>query len=394
MKEKKLDIHFRERKLNQLLKWLDTTDKVSSQNKNLIGLFIRKARAFGLSNARIVFYLEKLKTLLSYFTTNDLDKLTKEDVEDIITKINEKDYEEWTKNGFKITLKKFLQIISGFEWNSKEYPESVKWLKVGIKNNMEELPENILTPQEIQDMIKSANNKRDQAMLSVLWEGGLRVGELCAMKKEDVEFNDFGVTIKVSGTMKGERIIPLISSAPFLSEWIGMHPNKKNPNAFLWKNFNNDKPIGYQTVRMILKEVADKCKIVKAVNPHSFRHSSATHYASKMTEQELKQFFGWRQSSKMASVYVHLSSKDLIPTMMKIHGLTPKEEAKDEKGFDIKLCPVCQERNGFSSCYCRRCGVSLNIDWKRFDERLRKFIDIIEKPEIFSKIMEIKQKKE
>lgn len=61
---------------------------------------------------------------------------------------------------------------------------------------------------------------------------------------------------------------------------------------------------------MLFKKAARKTKIRKRCNPHIFRHSRATLLAQHLTEAQLKQVFGWTQSSKMASVYVHLSGRD------------------------------------------------------------------------------------
>jgi len=42
----------------------------------------------------------------------------------------------------------------------------------------------------------------------------------------------------------------------------------------------------------------------KEIYPHLFRHSSATHYASKLNRQELCYRYGWAFSSDMPDVYI------------------------------------------------------------------------------------------
>jgi len=42
----------------------------------------------------------------------------------------------------------------------------------------------------------------------------------------------------------------------------------------------------------------------------------------------MKQYFGWVQGSDMASVYVHLSGRDVDNALLKLNGLEVKEEKK------------------------------------------------------------------
>ena len=87
-------------------------------------------------------------------------------------------------------------------------------------------------------------------------------------------------------------------------------------------------------------------------------------------------------SSKMASVYVHLSGRDLDAT---IYGIEKQDETK--KLIGIKICSICDERNAFDSRYCRNCGSSLTMDWKSFNTKLGKFLEIVaDNPEIIEMI--------
>ena len=82
--------------------------------------------------------------------------------------------------------------------------ELVKDIKTTMKNNRKKLPEELLTRTEIKKMVEASDHPRDKAMISLLYEGGLRIGELASLKIKNVVFDDYGAVIKVKGKT-GER---------------------------------------------------------------------------------------------------------------------------------------------------------------------------------------------
>ena len=119
-------------------------------------------------------------------------------------------------------------------------------------------------------------------------------------------------------------------------------------------------PFNYSTGNVLLRRLAKKSGIRKRVNPHLFRHSRATALANKLTEAQMKEYFGWTQSSDMASVYVHLSGRDVDSAILKLHDLKPTEERKDT--FKAKSCHRCKQSNSPTSKFCQKCGAVLDLE--------------------------------
>ena len=67
-----------------------------------------------LSKARIGKYVEIL-SLIARTTKKDFDKLTKEDVEKFVADIHSRKYSPWTKQIYKVMLRKFLTWMNGDE---------------------------------------------------------------------------------------------------------------------------------------------------------------------------------------------------------------------------------------------------------------------------------------
>lgn len=57
----------------------------------------------------------------------------------------------------------------------------------------------------------------------------------------------------------------------------------------------------------------------------------------------MKQYFGWIQDSNMASVYVHLSGRDVDNVLLKLNGINTGEEKKETGVEDHQLPSVSRE---------------------------------------------------
>ena len=94
------------------------------------------------------------------------------------------------------------------------------------------------------------------------------------------------------------------------------------------------------------------------VHPHLFRHSRATELAKHLTEQQMKVYLGWTQSSKMAGVYVHLSGADMDNAILEMNGIKQSENHAEES---IR-CQSCGHVNASMSKICGQCLRPLSIE--------------------------------
>ena len=300
----------------------------------------------------------------------DFDKATKDDLKRVVAMINTSSFTEWTKYDYKRSIKKF------FRWLGRE--ELISWLRCSdVKNR--KLPEEILTEEDIKKkMIDAARTPRDRAVISVLYESGCRAGEFLSMRIKNVSFDRYGAVIVVHGKT-GYRRIRLVSSVPYLAEWMNSHPFRENPEAWLWISLNNFRRLPYNSLRTVLRVIAEKAGVKKKVNPHAFRHARATHLANFLTEAQMKEFFGWVQDSDMASVYVHLSGRDVDRAILSLYGVETEESKKKNEILKPKKCLRCGELNPATNRVCRRCFFPLDNNAERILERevRREVIDAV-----------------
>jgi len=176
---------------------------------------------------------------------------------------------------------------------------------------------------------------------------------------KNVQFDRYGAIILVHGKT-GYRRMRLVSSVPYLAEWMNTHPFNDNPEAWLWISLRNFKRLPYNSLRTILRVIAEKTGVRKSVNPHAFRHARATHLANFLAEAQMKEFFGWVQDSDMASVYVHLSGRDVDKAILKLYGIEMDESEKDNELLKPKKCLRCGEINPTTNKVCQRCFFPLD----------------------------------
>ena len=321
--------------------------------------FLNHLQVLGLSLARVTKYSAHLRTLLKVINFQP-KTATKRDVEKTVAWIQSQNYRDWTKKDLKIVLKKFVQYGKrGRCDKNTPVPKEVAWIPLTVRNQTTVTAEDLLTPEQIQNLLKNTGNQRDYAMLYALFEGALRPGELLTMRVGSVEFQDGYCLLSVRGKTGHRRVTVVLAYRPLL-DWLNQHPYRTDPNAPLWVSLStnrNKKPLHYGTFRNIVKDSAKKAKITKRVWAYLFRHTYLTTLAKRFTEAQLKGFAGWTQSSKMAGRYVHLSGRDNENAVLVMHNLkTPETNGN----LTLKLCPNCGEKNEPTIIRCAKCGLVLD----------------------------------
>jgi integrase len=331
---------------------------INEQNRTDILNFHRFCLSSNMSVPSMVKWLSHLNKLALMFE-KPFREATKNDIVDLVGRIDMSDLVDYTKRDLKIILKRLYKWI----YETDDPPEIVKWIKIVPKNSTSKLPEELLTEEEVKRLVEAADNPRDKALVLVLYESGCRIGELLPIKMKHVNFDEYGAVLMVSGKT-GDRRVRIIASTSTLTNWLDNHPLKNIPDAPIWiaigtRNRNNR--MSYMAVHTVFRKLAKRANIAKKVNPHSFRHMRATYLANRLTEAQLKEMFGWTRDSKMASVYVHLSGRDVDSALLKLHGLVINGDKKEDV-FTIKFCPRCKEKNDPVKQFCSRCGTPLDFN--------------------------------
>ena len=263
-----------------------------SYYEEVIKEFLKDCYRKGISQNRIRRYLsifrdlQRLKVNLKRLSKKDIDKY-------YFYLINRKDWSQWTK----FTHWKMFKRICRFVKKDLDFSD---W-----KIRKPRIEPEILTMKEIFQMVSVAPSFRDKLIILLLYESGMRIGELLELRKKDVSFDEWGAIIRVNGKT-GVRYVRVVKVAELLRAWIQLCNSEK-----LFE-------ISKRWIAKMLKQCAKKVGIKKRVYPHLLRHTRATHLAKYLTEPEMKVYFGWEKDSKMPGIYVHLSSRDVDEKIIRI----------------------------------------------------------------------------
>jgi integrase len=114
-------------------------------------------------------------------------------------------------------LKKFNKWLNG-----GEEPASTRWIKTTLKKYDRKLPEDMLKKDDVKSIIDTALNKRDKAIIALLWDIGARIGEIGNLRVKDIKFDDIGISIIVNGKT-GPRRVRAVWSVDYLRHWLEDH---------------------------------------------------------------------------------------------------------------------------------------------------------------------------
>ncbi|MFC2143154.1 tyrosine-type recombinase/integrase [Candidatus Aenigmatarchaeota archaeon] len=346
-----------EKGLEALVERLLNNEEVSKIDRKNFKLFLNEAVAQQIGLLQRKNYYVRLSFLMKK-SKKPLSEMRKEDVKELVAGIerNEK-YQPVTKKNMKDIIKKYFQWLHGHEWNSKEFPDCVKWIKTGIRRRDIKLPEDILTKEDVLKLVDATVNTQDKTAIYTLYESGARLGEFLRLKIRDIVFDKYGAKIHITKGKTGSRVVRVIACASLLSQWINSHPLRDNRESPLWISSRMN-PLDYRIFSRRLAKLRDKADIKKKVHPHAFRHARATHLASILTHAELCKFFGWTMSSDMPQIYIHMNGDTIDDKLLESHGM--KHESKKEDSTKPVICHRCKHGNTPNSNYCFNCGLPMN----------------------------------
>jgi integrase/recombinase XerC len=225
-------------------------------------------------------------------------------------------YEENKKR--KTILRKLSSLRSLFKFAVKrKYIPSNPLDEIENPKKEKNLPkaisyEEILKFFETPD-ISSYLGVRDRTIMELFYSSGIRLGELVALNKEDVDFSN--ETVKVRGKGKKERVIPVTKNA---LKWLKTYIEDPRRDAVIKRVKSCKKAIflnkygGRITERSVdrkFKEYRQKSGLIKDVTPHIIRHSIATHLLENGMDLKSIQILLGHSCLSTTTIYTKVSFK-------------------------------------------------------------------------------------
>jgi integrase/recombinase XerD len=164
--------------------------------------------------------------------------------------------------------------------------------------------------------IKTDIGVRDRAILEVLYAAGLRVSEMCSLKKSDIELDAALLTCLGKGSK--QRRIPIGKSAVhWLQRYLGIRKqlgNEAKPELFLHRG----RQMTRQTAWSIIKTYAAQAG-VPDISPHTLRHSFGTHLMQHGADSRSVQALLGHADISTTEIYTHITDLHMRKAYDRFH---------------------------------------------------------------------------
>lgn len=162
---------------------------------------------------------------------------------------------------------------------------------------------------------------RNKAMLETLYSCGLRVSELVNLKMSNLYFNDG--FIKIIGKGDKERLVPIGSEAikyiTIYRNEVRCHQSQKKGYEDILFLSERGTSLTRVMIFTIIKRLAQLAGIQKAIGPHTFRHSFATHLVDGGADLRAVQEMLGHESITTTEIYTHLDRHYLRQEILLYH---------------------------------------------------------------------------
>jgi integrase/recombinase XerC len=179
---------------------------------------------------------------------------------------------------------------------------------------------NVLSPEEVSQLLnfkpKNAQEKRDLAIIELIYSSGLRVSETINVNLRD--FEDNKNFLRVLGKGSKTRLVPVGRYAQnAINDWIIEREKLATKDDSLFVNLRG-KRITTRSVQERLKNIAIM-QGLPPVNPHMLRHSFATHLLESSGDLRSIQELLGHSSLSTTQIYTRLDYQHLIKVYENSH---------------------------------------------------------------------------
>jgi site-specific recombinase XerD len=194
----------------------------------------------------------------------------------------------------------------------------------------------ILSEEEVQRLLESANSAYHFVILMTLYSTGLRRAELCRLKVEDIDSERMVIHV-IQGKGNRDRDVSL---SPKLLEVLRDYWRWRKPGTYLFPSLLRTRPGLPITPRMVayaVQQAAKRAGIQKKISPHTLRHSWATHLLEHGTDLRTIQLLLGHVDLESTSLYLHLSQAHMQRVVnpvdsLSVPGLGPSPRLRKKKG--------------------------------------------------------------
>ncbi|QNM84605.1 site-specific integrase [Polaribacter pectinis] len=282
-----------------------------------------KGKRYSLSTIQT--YTFFVADFINFHTKTPLNELNNRSVELFIEKV-------FIERKYSVSSQR--QFISGLKLFIAFYPHTqINDLFLERPKKSRKLP-NVLSQEEVLDIIRSTQNLKHRAILALIYSCGLRISELINLELIDFHIDRKQLIIKDSKGRKDRYVSLAESFLPLLSNYYYSYKPKK----YFVEGQKGGK-YSAESVRQFLKKSCLKANIKKPVTPHTLRHSYATHLLENGVDIRYIQSLLGHSKPETTMIYTHVKRKDLLEIQNPLDLALQKLKNTDNNNEKLGLSP-------------------------------------------------------
>jgi len=278
----------------------------------LDSLYIEK----GLSNNTVSSYKNDIKSFFLWLDENSFNPLNinASDANNYVSKLFGDGLKSSSVNRKISAIKSFYIFLQKKKIIMKSpiadivMPKQEKYLPVSMS---EEEVERLLNSPDLNIQIE----RRDKAMIEVLYATGIRISELTNLKLTDLDINRS--VLKVFGKGSKERLVPFgEKAAESLNLYLTDRKDLKSKEIFLSNRGTKiSRGAFWQRIKIYTKR--ENLKI--SISPHTLRHAFATHLLNRGADLRSVQILLGHSDLSTTQIYTHIAKQRLGEILKKHH---------------------------------------------------------------------------
>jgi integrase len=193
-----------------------------------------------------------------------------------------------------------------------------------------------LSTQQVKLLLTALRSQRDLALVRLMLDGGLRPGEVLALKLEDISYGHRRIVVRcrndhpkgVRAKSRFERVVDLYEPATLsvLNEYVIAHRPADGGSPFVFlvggRGRHRAEPLGYAALAKLFSRACCRAGIHEPwVSPHALRHTHASRmWDAGMRELTLQKRLG-HASPESTRMYTKVSDRAVVADYRRALGL-------------------------------------------------------------------------
>lgn len=199
-----------------------------------------------------------------------------------------------------------------------------------VQEDLEQIIDHVRHGKRDESPAKDLRRVKIKAMLLFLYRTGVRVSELCALSRRDIDLTNGTASIyRAKGGKSRTVLFDVETAEALLTYWtkrgdggrgIGSYP------AFSGRDQlgKPGKHISPRTVEHIVAQLCEEVGVESAITPHSFRHGLATELVRRRVRESTVQTILGHASPVTTRIYVHKTAQEVADEYQEAFGTYQK----------------------------------------------------------------------